>query len=731
MIISLLYIALFYVFGFATSIIGFPILFSLFPHLEDRGYAFSRLFIFLATSFLIWFFSITFQIPYMFLTILLFFLVLVCCSLVAFKKRGADIQQFVHKNIKLILIEELIFLLAFFFFIFVRFGNPDLWHPVMGGEKPMDLAFTNAMVRTTSLPPYDPWFAGENINYYYFGQFITATFIKLLSIPTSYFYNIFLSYLFSQTILATFSLLLTLTNSKRGGLLGSFLLLGVGNLAQVSVILKSFTSPPPINGWYWTATRIMPHYEINEFPYFTFLYADLHSHLISLPITILFITLMFGIIKSKQFKLSIITAIISGLVLAILRMTNIWDFPTFALVAFVALVYKIFITKQTKLVNRVYQSALLLIILALVSIFASLPFTINYQTGPLGLSFFQGPYTQITDYLLIHGLFLFIGGSFIIYSLFNFSIKKVPRIKRTFILLAFMPLLLSIYFLNIFLIFLSLVIFLSVLATFTEKITSAQKLILFVFAFGLFLSAIPDVIDIKLGLGRMNTVFKFYYQSWIFLAISSAFFVHQLLFRIKMKRLFFVSWVIALVILIICAFSYVPTATVAKMIDRMSPNNHLTLDGEEYMRNSIYIDNGENIPLVYDWEAIAWIENNIHKPGVVLEATTPIYRWGSRISVYTGLPTVLGWDWHETAHRQYLHPEQIQKRAQEIKIIYESNDANQTLSFLNYYHVQYVVIGALEKVYYNTHGIEQIMSNNTHFKLLYSNPQTKIYQYID
>ena len=38
--------------------------------------------------------------------------------------------------------------------------------------------------------------------------------------------------------------------------------------------------PPPFD--YWRSSRVIP-YTINEFPFWSFLYADLHAHLIDLP----------------------------------------------------------------------------------------------------------------------------------------------------------------------------------------------------------------------------------------------------------------------------------------------------------------------------------------------------------------------------------------------------------------------------------------------------------------
>lgn len=94
-----------------------------------------------------------------------------------------------------ILRAELRFAIPFVLYATVRGFN----HDVIGLEKFMDFAFVNAAFIANAAPVADPWFAGEPINYYYFGHFVTAFLAKLSATPPAYAYNLMLATLFAST----------------------------------------------------------------------------------------------------------------------------------------------------------------------------------------------------------------------------------------------------------------------------------------------------------------------------------------------------------------------------------------------------------------------------------------------------------------------------------------------------------------------------------------------------
>ena len=190
------------------------------------------------------------------------------------------------------------------------------------------------------------------------------------------------------------------------------------------------------------------------------------------------------------------------------------------------------------------------------------------------------------------------------------------------------------------------------------------------------------------------------------------------------------------------ALLYPLTATPERLDDRfvgLSP----TSNGLAFMEETIYdrtdapyYDQNGPMVLRYDLEAIQWLRDNVQGSPVIIEAHTgidgpPLYSWGSRISVYTGLPTVIGWDNHQSQQRGKFAT-LIRPRQEDVIRFYSDPIPSEALQVLLKYDVSYVIIGQLERLYYAPAGLAKFDDNlNGNLELVYENPGTKIYRVLD
>jgi uncharacterized membrane protein len=181
-------------------------------------------------------------------------------------------------------------------------------------------------------------------------------------------------------------------------------------------------------------------------------------------------------------------------------------------------------------------------------------------------------------------------------------------------------------------------------------------------------------------------------------------------------------------LLLAACLLYPLTATPVRMSDRFKDSRSLTLDGTAYMRTSVYVDDGRPITLEWDREALDWLRQNVHGMPTILEANTPLYRWGSRVSIYTGLPTVIGWDWHQKQQRSVVPGPTIDRRIEDVRTIYNSTDLDQTIQLLKKYDVRYIYVGPLERIYYDGAGLDKFDQPSVFWTLVYQNEQVNIYQ---
>jgi len=207
---------------FIITLLGwltFPLAYTLFPALQDRGYALSRTAGLLIWGYAFWLLA-SFGIAQNDIGGILLALAVII-GLSAFSifnrkypsgtmsqivNRKSEVVDFLKSNLSLILTTEILFLAAFAFLAFMRSANPEL----ASTEKPMELAFINGILRSPTFPPRDPWLSGYAISYYYFGYVMTAMLARLSGIPGSMAHNLMTSLVFALAAIGSYGILYNL-----------------------------------------------------------------------------------------------------------------------------------------------------------------------------------------------------------------------------------------------------------------------------------------------------------------------------------------------------------------------------------------------------------------------------------------------------------------------------------------------------------------------------------------
>ncbi|HQZ53317.1 MAG TPA: DUF2298 domain-containing protein [Thermoflexales bacterium] len=830
----------------------FPITALVFRRLADRGYAFSRALGMVFLSWVVWF---PVSLKLFESTRLAAFgalVAIVALGALVWRWRAAELMAFIRAKWRVLLTEELIFWAIFAAFVFVRASNPDLWHPARGGEKPMDFAYLLAAIKTSTLPPYDPWFAGGYINYYYYGQFMLAVLIKLSGILPEMAYNLVVPMLFAMTAAGMWGLAYNVISAIRGGdksarlpspafgatlsmlfmsafgnldggliLFRRLIVLGGGQDAPQGVLFTSLNDIPRLftgmlkgieggqkvmqlpTDWFWAPTRVYPpSASIQEFPFFTFLFADLHAHMIAMPIAI--VALGFGLAlalgrptptdANQGRRLGRIwpwlrpaaTVLLAALVLGAIGPTNSWDYPTYVLATLGAALYGWWNAEKPLEARAAGRGSATLpglgralvvggAIIAL-SYAVYLPFFNALQRSDLGFDP-QPERTPFNLFLLVQGFFLFAILSWLLVEIRRWFGANVAarmrhgaagrqtsasealsaalaeaglpfnRILALGLLMCALALLLLALGWGQVAVF-STLCAIPVIAMALTRRPGAQGFTLLCAGLGLVLCAAVEVWVLKGDVGRMNTVFKYYLNVWTLFSLAAGVGLASLLaglfgrIRLRVSILGIVAegalaqsrpaaekttaeranrdrpgvigiaWLAGLVLLGIMAAVYPFFALPGRLIDRFDTKIAPTLDGMKYMETARLpvetVRDGRRVQgeirLSDDLAAIRWLRDNIVGSPVVLEATSAadphprLYAWGNRVAIYTGLPTLIGWDNHQRQQRNGS-PLIEQRTGDVLKIFVTASEAD-TLRLLQQYSVDFIYYGNLEKFHY-------------------------------
>ena len=771
-----------------VGFVGLPYLWLAAQTLSDRGFGLARPIGLLLVTWVAWWLASLRLMPFTRGTIAVAALVVAAGAAAITATCWAELTRWLATRWRLLLVEEAVFWALFTAVVLVRWSNPDLWHPILGGEKPMDFAYLNAVLKSTHFPPFDPWFAGGQMNYYYFGFVLVGVLVKATGISPAVAYNLAIPTLAAFLAAAAFSATHALADvgSARAGrrpalvaLFGAFFVTVLGNLGELRVLFQAVTRSVPAEWWwYWNPSRAIHHPAsepgaITEFPSFTYLYADLHAHAIALPYTACALTLAFAFVRDGRRnggrKPGILLYGLIALVVGALWPLNTWDFPTYALIGLVA-----FSFAELRRSQHVTATALGRLV-ARTSMFAALVYLLflpfhRHDSGIFeGVALWHGSRTRLGDYLTIHGLFLFAIVSGIVVDLctardanvlvrtarlalrswdrigrfrtLRRALVKPSRAYRAAALAVAAALVLAIVLALLGQGVPALVVALGTMAVLAlvrrrnhraaddERALRQMAIVLFLVGLALTL-AVEFLVAKNIDVGRTNTVFKTYLQVWVLWGVAAAVLVTWVYEQLpRLPQAWRVLWRLAFVCLLGAATLYPILATRAKIGDRFAPSVGRTLDGTAFMARAVLHDKGRDIPLVYDREAIRWVLGTLDGSPVFAEINTfpTLYGWGNRYAMFTGNPDVVGWDYHERQQR----PTQsmlVTKRIQDVQTAYRTTDARVAYSIFRRYGVRYFVVGPLERVYFPQGQSKWRSGQGSLWNLVYENPGVRIYQ---
>jgi YYY domain-containing protein len=554
--------------------------------------------------------------------------------------------------------------------------------------------------------------------------------------------------------------------------------LDVKGLADASVT-NTFT--PRDNWWWWRASRVVhdvvmgqTQEVIDEFPQFSFLLGDMHPHVLALPFVLLALAVALNLLKSRlesrdwelkvgnrdiDFVIRHSSFVIYPLILGGLFFLNSWDILPYGFIlvaAFAIARYRIY-NEWNRDATR--DLAVFVIALGGLSVLLYLPFYLGFQSQAGGVLPTLFVKTRLHQYLIMFGLFVFVLGAFLARLFVERSeirtrvwlhraltpltvIGAFPILVMVFALVViaasphlaeqaraafpggsdnFVVSVLFAYFAPLVSdpwLFVLLAVFLSALFVLAREYLADDSVIfvlLLVFT-GLLLTFGVEFVYLRDQFGtRMNTVFKFYFQTWTLLSIASAYAVFYL--ARKLNSIARVAWFVGFALLFGASIVYPALAIPSRVDDFARPP---TLDGIAWIRE---FNPG-------DYAAIQWLGANAPRGAVTLEAPGGEYSYGNRISMATGLPTVLGWAGHESQWRgnsKFFKDDAAGiDRAADVRRIYETIDSKELLTYLDKYAIKFVVVGQTEK---NTYGLTktQIEKFGKVMTLVFENGDARIY----
>jgi len=570
---------------------------------------------------------------------------------------------------------ELVFCLFFFFMLELRFVNPTISY----AEKFMDHAFLASVMRQPVVPPLDPWFSGGFLNiYYYLGYWMFGCLGIVTNVPSNIVFNLALPTVLGVAAVNLYAIGDLLLDRFRWLPLLTLLLPNPSFFYQV-------VQGEGMTAVFWDSTRTITN-TINEYPLFSFIWGDVHPHVIAI-FNQLFLIFVLVFALKRWSSLSSpgkwVLCILAAVSLGSMPLFNTWDVLIYAPVT---VLFGIFIWRENRSARPLFEGTRFLIFVPLLSLVCYIPFYLQLRTNTGGFALVETP-SDPAQFILVHGFFIIL----------LLAILANEIVRHPYWLLAAIPFYLAGYPAAA----VAVVPLVFLLRKREHDIPDLLAIL------GLTLIIFCELVYLKDNMGevyfRMNTVFKCYIAAWLLLGISVFAMAGQAISRWEHVPVISRESQAGIMIIVVALLFIIPVSVPFDL-----NYGSRSLDGLEYLTTAH----------PGDASAVAYLRT---LPGDlrIVEAEGGDYTYYSRISSFTGIPTIIGMPFHEFMWRGD-ETGWYSERISDTRAIYEQPDRARSL--MQKYNTTLMIVGEPEQNRY------RVNISSSGFDLIFSQDRTKIYR---
>ncbi len=497
---------------------------------------------------------------------------------------------------------------------------------------------------------------------------------------------------------------------------------------------------------------------INEFPQFSFLLADNHPHVMALPFTLLALGLAVNVLLAAR-RPTVGETAFYGVAVGSLVFLNTWDTPAYLMAIVGADALRRL--RNGRFSQRDWgEMAVFLVALLAITLLAYLPFLVGFRSqlgGVLPNIIHPTPFQQ---YFLAFGALVPLVALYLVVEAsrrgMNWRLGLTSVLALLLLLLGLLLLLVLVgarspqiatsvqrfvdasggwdvvlpevlakrasHIATTVILALGLVLVIArifprgVLHTSAEPTPPAYPLAtgfaVMLIGAGLMLTLIPEFVYLRDSFStRMNTIFKFYYQAWTLFTIAVSYGLYAMLTDVRALP---VRGLVSALTLITVGLGLVyPVFGIHERANKSG--TRILIDDQQ----ALTLDGWRTVVNQEDYEVLMCLREIVgQSPVVIAEATGGSYDfWGpgtgaGRTGALTGMPTLLGWIFHQSQWRGADFGTAVGTREDDLRRLYTDLRLETVQPIIEKYGIDYILYGAVERDpgYYGSPGEEKFLA---------------------